>query len=134
MTESQRVFPYLAYAEAPAAIAWLCRAFGFERIDVQAIPDGRVVHAALALEGAQIMLSSLFDDGSSCSPQSLSALPSHVLIHVDDVDAHYRRAERAGANVLSGPRDQPWGARLYEATDLEGHRWSLMQPQSVQTD
>ena len=134
MTESQRVFPYLAYAEAPAAIAWLCRVFGFERIDVQAIPDGRVVHAALALEGAQIMLSSLFDDGSYCSPLTLSALPSHVLIHVDDVDAHYRRAERAGANVLYGPRDQPWGARLYEATDLEGHRWSFMQPQSVQTD
>ena len=133
MTESQRVFPYLAYAEAPAAIAWLCRVFGFERIDVQAIPDGRVVHAALALEGAQIMLSSLFDDGSSCSPQSLSALPSHVLIHVDDVEAHYRRAERAGANILYGPRYQPWGARLYEATDLEGHRWSFMQPQSIQT-
>ncbi|MCY3568778.1 MAG: VOC family protein [Chloroflexi bacterium] len=134
MADSQRVFPYLAYEDASAAIEWLCRVFGFEPVDVQAIPDGRVVHAALALEGAQVMLASLFDGGGYRSPQMLDELPSHVLIHVENVDAHFRQAESAGASIRYGPVDQPWGARLYEATDLEGHRWAFMQPQTVASD
>jgi len=134
MTETQRVFPYLAYEDAPAAVEWLCRVFGFEPVDVQTTPDGRVVHAALALEGAQVMLASLFDGGGYCSPQTLEALPSHVLIHVEDVDAHFRHAESAGASIHYGPVDQPWSARLYEATDLEGHRWAFMQPQAAASD
>ncbi len=134
MADSQRVFPYLAYEDAPAAIEWLCRVFGFEQVDVQTIPDGRVVHAALSLEGAQVMLASLFDGGGYCSPQMLDELPSHVLIHVEDVDAHFLRAESTGASIRYGPVDQPWGARLYEATDLEGHRWAFMQPQADAND
>ena len=42
MADAQRVFPYLAYEDAAAAVDWLCRVFGFERVDVQVIPDGRV--------------------------------------------------------------------------------------------
>lgn len=133
MAESQRVFPYLAYEDASAAIEWLCRVFGFEPVDVQTIPDGRVVHAALSLEHAQVMLASLFDGGGYCSPQGLVELPSHVLIHVEDVDAHFKHAETEGAGIRYGPVDQPWGARLYEATDLEGHRWAFMTPQGDQS-
>ena len=129
--QQQQVFPYLAYEDAPAAVDWLCRVFGFEALDVQTIPDGRVVHAALSLQGAQVMLASLFDGGGYRSPRGLDALPSHVLIHVDDVDAHFRRAESVGATIRYGPVDQPWGARLYEAIDLEGHRWAFMQPQAI---
>ena len=134
MSAMQRVFPYLAYEDATAAVAWLCRVFGFERVDVQTIPDGRVVHAALSLQGAQVMLASLFDGGGYRSPNGLDALPSHVLIHVDDVEAHFRKAEAAGANILYGPKDQPWGARLYEATDLEGHRWAFLQEMPNSSD
>lgn len=134
MAGSQRVFPYLAYEDAASAIDYLCRVFGFEPVDVQTIPDGRVVHAALALEGAQVMLASLFDGGGYCSPRLLDELPSHVLIHVDDVDAHFQQATAEGATIRYEPIDQPWGARLYEATDLEGHRWAFMQPQGEPTN
>ena len=132
MAEQQRIFPYLAYDDATAAVEWLCRVFGFERVDVQTIPDGRIVHAALSLRGAQVMLASLFDGGGYRSPKGRDALPSHVLIHVDDVEAHFLRAEAEGANILYEPRDQPWGARLYEATDLEGHRWGFSQEQATE--
>ncbi|MCY4617361.1 MAG: VOC family protein [Chloroflexi bacterium] len=134
MSETQRVFPYLAYEDAAAAVEWLCRVFGFERFDVQAIPDGRIVHAALSLQGGQIMLASLFDGGGYRSPNGLEALPSHVLIHVDDVESHFRDAKAAGANILYGPKDQPWGGRLYEATDLEGHRWAFLQEHTTNSE
>jgi uncharacterized glyoxalase superfamily protein PhnB len=48
-----------------------------------------------------------------------------VLVHVDDVDAHYERARAAGATIL-GPMEDNIG-RLYRAEDLEGHRWMFMQ-------
>lgn len=134
MPAAQRVFPYLAYANAPDAVDWLCRVYGFERVDVQTIPDGRIVHAALSLEGAQVMLASLFEGGGYCSPASLDELPSHTLVHVDDVETHYQRAVDAGANILYGPTDQPWGARLYETTDLEGHRWAFLQEMTNSSD
>ncbi len=134
MSEMQRVFPYLAYEDAAAAVEWLCRVFGFERVDVQTIPDGRIVHAALSLQGGQIMLASLFEGGDYRSPNGLDALPSHVLIHVDDVEAHFREAKAAGAHIRYGPKDQPWGARLYEATDLEGHRWAFLQEHTNNSD
>ena len=41
---TQRVIPYLAYADAPAAIDFLCRAFGFEERFRVPMPDGRVAH------------------------------------------------------------------------------------------
>ena len=134
MSAMQRVFPYLAYEDATAAVEWLCRVFGFERVDVQTIPDGRIVHAALSLQGGQIMLASLFDGGGYRSPNGLDALPSHVLIHVDDVESHFRDAKDTGANILYGPTDQPWGGRLYEATDLEGHRWAFLQEHTTNSD
>jgi PhnB protein len=50
-----------------------------------------------------------------------------VLVYVDDVDAHYERAKRAGATMLSELDDGPDGRR-YRAEDLEGHRWMFVQP------
>ena len=134
MAETQRVFPYLAYEDAPAAVEWLCRVFDFEPVDVQTIPDGRIVHAALSLQGAQVMLASLFEGGGYGSPQGIAALPSHVLIHVDDVEAHYRQAQAQGAAIRYKPTDQPWGGRLYEATDPEGHRWAFLQEATNESD
>jgi uncharacterized glyoxalase superfamily protein PhnB len=46
---------------------------------------------------------------------------------VDDVDAHYERAEAAGAEVLEEPTDQDYGDRRYTARDLEGHHWYFAQ-------
>jgi uncharacterized glyoxalase superfamily protein PhnB len=61
--------------------------------------------------------------------QAWSAVPwviDGVLVYVDDVDAHYRRAVQAGARILTEPEDGP-PARRYRVEDLEGHRWMFMQ-------
>ena len=50
-----------------------------------------------------------------------------VQVEVDDVDAHHERAGSAGARLLTPIRDEPYG-RLYNAEDLEGHRWMFIQP------
>jgi uncharacterized glyoxalase superfamily protein PhnB len=47
-------------------------------------------------------------------------------VYVDDIDAHFARAQAAGATMLS-PIEDGFPGRRYRAEDLEGHRWMFMQ-------
>jgi uncharacterized glyoxalase superfamily protein PhnB len=51
-----------------------------------------------------------------------------VAVIVDDVDAHFRHATKAGAVIDYEPTDQPYGYREYSARDSEGGLWSFMRP------
>ncbi len=119
----QRVIPYLSYADAPAALEFLARAFGFEERYRLPMPDGRIGHAELALQGNVVMLATAYAEMNQSSPRDLPALHAQVLCYVDDVDAHYARARAEGATLLSEPEDQFHGDRSYRAEDCEGHRW-----------
>jgi uncharacterized glyoxalase superfamily protein PhnB len=53
---------------------------------------------------------------------------SGLVVHVADVDEHYRHARAAGAHIDSEPVDMPYGQREYGARDIEGHRWWFFTP------
>ena len=117
----------MAYADAPAAIDFLCRAFGFEEQMRFAMPDGRIGHAEIAVGGHVIMLASAYEAMGFTSPGLLPGVHSQILVQVEDVDAHYKRAKEAGATSATAPKDQH-GQRMYRAMDLEGHRWIFAEP------
>lgn len=135
------VVPMLAYEDAGAAIEWLERAFGFREQagNRYTNPDGTVGHAQLeAGRGGLVMLASPTPAYQSpkrhretCEAAAAwSEVPwviDGVQVEVDDVDAHHERARAAGARLLTPIRDEPYG-RLYNAEDLEGHRWMFIQP------
>jgi uncharacterized glyoxalase superfamily protein PhnB len=50
------VMPCLRYRNAPAAIEWLCEAFGFEKQAVYTNEDGTIAHAQLIFGNGMIML------------------------------------------------------------------------------
>jgi uncharacterized glyoxalase superfamily protein PhnB len=133
------VVPMLSYENPAAAIAWLERAFGFrEQPEARYTdPDGTVTHAQLEAGGGLIMLASPTPEYQSpahhrenCEPAAAwSRVPwviDGVQVEVDDVEGHYERARSAGARLLTPLRDEPYG-RLYNAEDLEGHRWMFIQ-------
>ncbi|HSI92918.1 MAG TPA: VOC family protein [Jiangellaceae bacterium] len=125
---TQRIFPMLAYQDAPAAIDFLCRAFGFRerwRMDGEA---GTVGHAEVELDGQVVMLASVWRDGGLATPNELGAAHCQLRCVVDDVDGHWRRARDAGAVVVGEPADQDYGERVYRAVDPEGHRWIFASP------
>jgi uncharacterized glyoxalase superfamily protein PhnB len=62
------------------------------------------------------------------SQAKLPAASSGLVVHVDDVDAHYERAHAFGAAIESEPRGQPYGQREYGVRDPEGHRWWFATP------
>ena len=120
---SQRIIPYLTYADASAAIGFLTQAFGFSEEMRMDMPDGRIGHAELRLDDCIIMLADAFPEMGLKSPQDLPAVHSQIMCYVDDVDAHHATARAHGAAIDSPPEDQFWGDRMYRVRDLEGHRW-----------
>jgi uncharacterized glyoxalase superfamily protein PhnB len=128
LDSSQRIIPYLAYRDAPAALAFLCEAFGFEERFRMAMDDGRIGHAEIACHNNVVMLASAWYGAGAASPLELTGVHSQLYCMVDDVDAHFKRALAAGATVIGQPSDQPYGLRTYRALDPEGHRWIFASP------
>src|SRR3984893_15540817 len=54
-----RIIPGMRYRNAPAAIEWLCKAFGFEKHVVVPDQDGGIAHAQLSFGDGMIMLGSV---------------------------------------------------------------------------
>ena len=117
--------PYLAYADAAAAIEFLCRAFGFRVAYRADTANGGVGHAELFLGDGAVMLSSALPEAGFRSPLDFDGVHCQVWCEVADIDAHYAHAYEAGAVVIGPPTDQDFGFRTYRAVDPEGHRWDF---------
>ena len=119
----QRIIPYLVYADAPAALAFLCAAFGFESKLEMPGPDGMLMHAEIGYQDNRVMLATAVESMGHASPKDLPARHASVLCYVDDVDAHYEAAKAAGASIIEEPETKFYGDRMYSAADTEGHHW-----------
>jgi uncharacterized glyoxalase superfamily protein PhnB len=137
MSDVPAVVPMLSYQDGQAAMDWLARAFGFTEQTRWTDDDGRLTHGEMLAGGGLIMLASAPSEAYE-SPRThrehcaraaeWSRTPyviNGVLVHVDDVDAHFEQARAAGATML-GPIEDSVG-RLYRVEDFEGHRWMFMQ-------
>jgi len=122
------VIPTLRYHDAPAAIDWLCRAFGFERHLVVPGDAGTIAHAQLSFGNGMIMLGSARDDEFGKlqrTPRDLGGVTQSAYIVVLDADAHYARARAAGAQIVLEIQDEDYGGRGYSCRDPEGHLWNF---------
>jgi len=127
------IIPTLKYADAGAAIEWLCKAFGFEKHLVVPGDNGSIAHAQLTFGNGMIMLgssgTSAFDQLQK-TPQALGGVVTQSpYIVVTDVAAHCTRARNANANanaqIVMPPEDQDYGGRLYSCRDPEGYLWNF---------
>jgi uncharacterized glyoxalase superfamily protein PhnB len=124
---SPSLAPCLFYDDVEAAARFLQEAFGFALAFTSPDPEGGLAHAQLTHGTGLIMLGHAGDGGLGLarSARGLGKLHASVYVFVDDVDAHCTRARGAGAKVLIEPSDQPWGDRMYCATDPEGQFWTF---------
>jgi uncharacterized glyoxalase superfamily protein PhnB len=121
-TVQPNIFPVLRYQDAPAAMAWLGRAFGFETRMEMPGPNGTIAHAELRLGAGAIGISSKTPpDGKN----PWSTVDQGVYIWVEDPDAHHDRAKAAGATIAMPLKDQDYGSRDYSVRDPEGHLWGF---------
>jgi MerR family transcriptional regulator, thiopeptide resistance regulator len=122
------VIPLLVYEDIEAAHDFLVKAFGFQPGGVERDPGGNVVHGEVRWASSVIWLHRVTEEHDLASPRSGAPATGGLVVHVDDVDAHFARARDAAAAIDSEPQDQPYGQREYAAHDLEGHRWWFATP------
>ena len=123
--------PHLVVDDAVAAIDFYVKAFGAEEIGRVPRPDGKLVHAAVRINGFTVMFNDDFPEmcgGKSMTPKSLGGTPVTIHLTVTDVEASFQRAVAAGATVVAPLADMFWGDRYGIVADPFGHHWSLGQP------
>lgn len=120
-----RLSPYLCIDGAAAAIEFYREVFGAsERMRMPA-PDGKIGHAELLVGDSVIMLSDEFPEMDARSPKTVRGTPVTLILYVEDVDAVFDRALRAGATSLRPVEDQFYGDRSCQFEDPFGHRWNI---------
>lgn len=120
--------PYIICKDAAKAIDFYVAAFGAQTIDVMRGPDGRIMHAGLAInDGGLLMLTEEAPQWGALSPLSLKGTPVTLHLDVKDCDAAIKRAVDAGATLAMPAADMFWGDRYGQVVDPFGHRWSFGQ-------
>jgi uncharacterized glyoxalase superfamily protein PhnB len=127
-TTVQRRIQILVYADLEAAHDYLVRVFGLGPGELTRDDDGKVVHAELQAGDGVVWLHPEAEAFGLASPRTAGVATASVAVMVDDVDAHFRHAQAAGAPIEYEPVDQPYGYREYSARDSEDGLWSFMKP------
>jgi PhnB protein len=125
------VIPHLVVDDAAAAIDFYVKALGAEELGRVPGPEGKLIHAALNINGSTVMLNDDFPEmsgGKSTTPKALGGSPVTIHLTVTDVDTKFQRALDAGATVVHPLEDAFWGDRYGVVQDPFGHQWSMGQP------
>lgn len=122
------VIPHIVCDGAAAALDFYVQAFG--AVDQGRVPgpDGRLMHAAMTIDGSWVFLADdmpEMNEGRSSSPKALGSTTVGLHRYVTDVDAAVETAIAAGATVRMPPEDMFWGDRYAVVVDPWGHEWSL---------
>ena len=121
--------PYLAVRDARAAIEWYVDRLGAEvTVEPIVMPDGRVGHVELAVDGARWMMADEHPELQVEAPAEGRGSAVTLHLSVADVDGVAQRMADGGAVLDRGPEDNPPVGRVAVLRDPFGHRWFLDQP------
>ena len=104
-----RVVPDLRSRSLPEAVAFYTTVLGFEVV----MDLGWIVTLADP-DRPGVQLSLMTQDATAPVVPVAS-------IEVEDVDAAYRAARAAGAEIVHGLTEEPWGVRRFFVRDPDGH-------------
>ena len=122
------VTAYLVVDDAARALTFYAEAFGaVELFRLPMVRDGkeRIGHAETRIGDTVLMLSDEWPDMNALSPNSRGGATSSFMIYVEDADAAYARAVKAGARADRPVKQEFWGDRIGSVVDPFGHKWSL---------
>ncbi|TDO08768.1 putative glyoxalase superfamily protein PhnB [Mycobacterium sp. BK086] len=119
--------PYLAVADARAAIAWYIEVFGASLVGrPYEMDDGRIGHAELHIGDGTLYLADEYPEIGLKAPTP-QAVSVSLMLPVADTDDTLQRARDHGATVQREPYEDH-GSRSAAIVDPFGHRWMLTGP------
>jgi len=117
--------PHIIVQDATRAIDFYKKAFGAQEQTRHLAPDGKtVMHAQLKIGNSVLMLANEFPP-TAVSPKARGGTSVTLHIYVENVDAAFDRAVKAGCTVKMPLSDQFWGDRYGQLEDPFGHVWSI---------
>jgi len=117
--------PHLVVHDGIGAIEFYKKAFGAQEKERHVMPDGKgVMHAQLKIGNSMVMLASEFPP-MCLSPKSRGGTSVFLHLYVENADAAFDRAVKAGCTVKMPLMDQFWGDRYGQVEDPFGHHWSI---------
>jgi uncharacterized glyoxalase superfamily protein PhnB len=119
--------PYLTVRDAKKSIAFYKKAFGFETQGMMK-DKGKIKHVSMTYKKQTVVMFSPENsvDRKARAPKTTKVYPSEAYyLYVDNVDATYAKAMKAGAKSVAKPEDAFWGDRHAAVDDPDGYRWAL---------
>lgn len=109
------VAPYLVVKEAEPLLEFMTAAFDADERMRMPAPDGGISHAEVTIGDSVVMVGSASEQWT----------PSRATIHlyVEDCDATYAAALKAGATSIREPTDESYGDRMAGVEDPSGTTW-----------
>lgn len=118
--------PMLSVRRGASALVFYQAAFG-ARILFRIDNDACEVVARLSVDGAEFWVADESPAHLNFSPESLGGGSIRLVLTVDDPDAAFERALRAGATVV-WPVNEQHGWRVGRVVDPFGHHWEIGKP------
>jgi PhnB protein len=109
------VSPYLIVAGAQKVIDFLQQTFGARALRRHDRPDGSIMHAEVQIADTVVMIGE--------AGGNWPAVPAHVHVYVEDVDATYRLALAAGGVSVQAPERKSDPDRRGGVKDPSGNTW-----------
>jgi PhnB protein len=119
--------PSLTVDGAADAIDFYKMAFGAKETGRMAGPDGKIMHADLAIGGGHIMLADENPQMGTKSPKAFGGSPVTICLYVENTDEVFQRAVSAGAKTVRPVQNEFWGDRAGQVKDPFGYNWYLLQ-------
>lgn len=119
------VIPHIYVDGASAAIDFYVRAFNAVQLFRIVRPDGKILHAEIAICGSTLMIGDP-DDRLYGEPRTLGRTSAGLHILVDDNAALQRQAIQAGCQEIQAPTEMFYGANSASVRDPYGHVWVLL--------
>ena len=119
------VTPHLICAGAAEAIEFYKQAFSAVELTRMLGSDGKVMHASIRIGDSVLMINDENPDWGTFGPKALKGSPVTIHLYVENADATFEQAVRAGAKVTMPLDDMFWGDRYGKVEDPFGHQWSI---------
>ena len=127
--------PNLVLRDCARAIDFYKKALGAQEISRMPAPDGKGIwHAELRIGDSVFFLNDEMPGMGRHAPTAADPLPVTMWLYVEDCDAAYGRAMKAGATSTMAPDDMFWGDRCGGVADPFGYLWSFATHQKDMTD
>ncbi|HEY7549390.1 MAG TPA: VOC family protein [Hyphomicrobiaceae bacterium] len=123
------LIPILRYRDVPAAVTWLCRAFGMQVHRIVTDSVGAARYAELTVGSGMLMVAPIEDTVFGkllVQPDEIGGVETQICyLRVANARAHHARAKAAGAVVIIDPEHESNNGRGYSCRDPEGHVWNF---------